>query len=282
MPELPEVETTKTSLNPLIHQRISEIYVSGYRLREPIADDLDMLIGYCLMAVHRRAKYLLLDFIDEQRHKPSKQLLIHLGMSGSLGQYTTPQYRKHDHVIFSFDNDNHLHYYDPRRFGMVIWANSANRYLDKLGVEPLSDAFTGQYLYDFIHKNPDRPSTRPIKSIIMEQACVVGVGNIYAAESLFLAHIHPAATACSLSLEQLNKLSLHIKAVLTQAIAVGGSSLKDFSVGANQTGYFQQALLAYGRAGQPCPNCHLPLESIKITGRASVFCPSCQAISHHA
>lgn len=286
MPELPEVETTKASLAPLLNQRISDIYLSGKRLREPIAHDLAQLIGYRLVAVERRAKYLLLDFHGDSKadkqgadnQKADKQLLIHLGMSGSLGQSANAQYRKHDHVIFSFD-DRHLHYHDPRRFGMVMWTTDAHRYLAKLGIEPLGDAFTGRYLYDFIHKNPNRPKRAPIKAVIMEQACVVGVGNIYATESLFLSRIHPAYPAHLLGLDKLDELVSHIKAILQQAIAQGGSSLKDFRVGDNQTGYFQQTLLAYGRAGQPCPTCHLVLENTKITGRASVFCPSCQPIA---
>lgn len=272
MPELPEVETTKLSLAPLLNKTISDIYTSAHRLREPIPD-LSPLIGYRLTDVKRRAKYLLLEF---KQGTLGKSLLIHLGMSGSLGQYPDPQYRKHDHIIFSFD-DIHLHYHDPRRFGMIVWADDATKYLDKLGIEPLSEGFDGQYLYDIIHKNPNRPIARPIKSVIMEQAIVVGVGNIYAAESLFLSHIHPATPAHLLTHSELETLATHIKAILAKAIQVGGSTLKDFSVGNNQTGYFQQTLLAYGRGGEPCVNCHLPLETIKITGRASVFCPSCQA-----
>lgn len=271
MPELPEVETTKISLTPLLNKTVSAVHTSSHRLREPIPD-LSELVGYKLVSTERRAKYLLLKF---KKTNHTKTLLIHLGMSGSLGQYQTAQYRKHDHVIFEF-GDKVLHYHDPRRFGMVIWADNANKYLAKLGIEPLSDEFTGDYLYHTIHKNSARPTARPIKTVIMEQAIVVGIGNIYAAESLFLSHIHPATPANILNKDELDVLVKHIKEILARAIRVGGSSLRDFSVGDNQTGYFQQTLLAYGRADEPCVNCHLPLENIKLTGRASVFCPSCQ------
>ncbi len=279
MPELPEVETTKTSLAPLLGHTITWVNTSQKRLREPLPDTLDTLVGLSLGQVRRRAKYLLLDFYQPHSHAPDKTLLIHLGMSGSLGQFTksTP-IRKHDHVMIGFDNDITLHYHDPRRFGMVMWAKDASSYLDKLGIEPLEEGFDGEYLYNRIWQTPKRPITRPIKSVIMEQKIVVGVGNIYAAESLFLSGIHPATPANLLNQEQLNHLAAHIKAILTKAIEVGGSTLKDFSVGDNQTGYFQQTLLAYGRAGNPCTICHLPLETMQISGRASVFCPSCQPL----
>lgn len=278
MPELPEVETTRQSLMPLLNARVVAVRTSGLRLREPVADNLTTLMGYQLTAVKRQAKYLLLHFARTPNDPDEKVLLIHLGMSGSLGQYPTlTDKRKHDHVIFDFDNGIALHYHDPRRFGMVIWQTSATSYLSKLGIEPLSEAFDGAYLYAQIHKKP-RPIHRPIKAVIMDQQIVVGVGNIYATESLFLSHIHPNTPADYLNLEALELLATNIQAILKKAIQVGGTTLKDFSVGQDQTGYFQQTLLAYGRAGEPCVNCHLPLENIKIATRASVFCPTCQPL----
>lgn len=288
MPELPEVETTKTSLTPLIGKTVADIVVSDKRLREPIPS-LKPLIGMTLKSVHRRAKYLLLDFVKPNQRQDKQTLLIHLGMSGSLGQSNHFAPRKHDHVVFAFDDQSlanfdkrthhaptrYLCYHDPRRFGMVMWADDGLKYLTKLGIEPLSDSFNGHYLYQKIHQN-QRPSHRPIKAVIMEQAIVVGVGNIYASESLFLAGIHPKTPAHLLSLDKLNILAEHIKMILTKAIAVGGSSLKDFSVGDNQTGYFQQTLNVYGQQNQPCSTCQTPLDNVKITGRASVFCPTCQ------
>lgn len=276
MPELPEVETTKLSLTPLIGQTVVQTHKNRPNVREPIPDDLSKLVGLKLLTAHRRAKYLLLDFGN---NRMEHQLLIHLGMSGSLGQFpsTTP-HAKHDHCVIDFGNGMSLHYHDPRRFGMVMWADDAVNYLEKLGVEPLSDDFTAQYLHDFIHKIKERPKTTAIKALIMEQKIVVGVGNIYATECLFLSNIHPLTPANLLSLEQITTLVVHIKAILAKAIEKGGSTLKDFKVADNRTGYFQQTLLAYGRDGEPCVNCHLPLETVKVGGRASVFCPSCQTL----
>lgn len=270
MPELPEVETTKQSLSPLLGKTVTTITYSGHRLREPIPD-LSALIGTRFVGVIRRAKYLLLEF-KKYPDTETLSLLVHLGMSGSLGQYPNLKKRKHDHLIIGF-GDLCLHYHDPRRFGIIAWAKDSVRYLKKLGVEPLSDDFDGAYLYQKI-----RHSRRPIKSVIMEQAVVVGVGNIYAAESLFLAGIHPQTPANALDKETLEQLCHHIKAVLIRAINLGGSTLRDFQVGGGQTGYFQQTLLVYGREGKPCVQCQTPLQNQKIGGRASVFCPTCQAM----
>lgn len=291
MPELPEVETTKASLTPLIGNDVSRLHVYQPKLRWQMPADLSQLTQHRLTAIHRRAKYLLLDF-DGQH---PRSLLVHLGMSGSLQQH--PQgfgKRKHDHLIIDFADANgqrtQLHYHDPRRFGAVLWADEyQHKLLDHLGVEPLSDDFTAGYLYEHIHRlthhRDDTQSTKPaaktpikraIKSVIMEQTVVVGVGNIYATESLFLAGIHPATPAHLLSLAQLDALVSHIKAILSKAIAKGGSTLRDFTVASGVTGYFQQTLLAYGREGQPCPTCDTPLSNQKINGRASVYCSACQ------
>lgn len=269
MPELPEVETTKTSLNPLIGKTINDIYLSGCRLREPIPDDLDELVGATLIRATRRAKYLILSFDKDGQ---MLDLLVHLGMSGSLQQHARTTPRKHDHVIFDF-GDVRLHYHDPRRFGMVMWTKDGQRYLDKLGVEPLSDEFNLQHLAKFAQK-----THKPVKTLIMEQSVVVGVGNIYAVESLFLTGIHPATPANTLSPDKLATLVANIKKILARSIEQGGSTLKDFTVGDGKTGYFQQTLLAYGRADKPCVNCQTALENIKIGGRASVFCPVCQPL----
>lgn len=267
MPELPEVETTKLSLAPLIGKSVSDVYISGYRLREPIPDDIDELAGSVLVGVVRRAKYLILSF---DKNGQMLELLVHLGMSGSLQQHTCLVPRKHDHVVFGFGSIR-LHYHDPRRFGMVMWQADARRYLDKLGVEPLSDEFDVMYLAKFVHK-----TTKPIKTLIMEQPVVVGVGNIYAVESLFLSGIHPATPACQVGMDKLTDLVDNIKTILAKAIKQGGSTLKDFRVGEGKAGYFQQTLMVYGRAGKPCVVCHHVLGDVKIAGRASVYCPNCQ------
>lgn len=307
MPELPEVETTKTSLTPLLGQKVTAIKIFQPKLRWVMPDDLDALVDYVLDSVERRAKYLILNFsstvsnITPQADRPkTRQLLIHLGMSGSLQQlsYGTDK-RKHDHLVIEFTNTNNersqLHYYDPRRFGSVLWYQDyGSKLLDHLGPEPLSDAFTADYLYHFIQRTksteknkavetaisnkPSRPITRPIKSVIMEQQVVVGVGNIYATESLYLSGIHPATPAHHLSYDQITTLVGHIKTILQKAIKLGGSTLRDFTVADGQTGYFQQTLNVYGRQGEACLHCQTILENVKLNGRASVYCSLCQPL----
>lgn len=307
MPELPEVETTKTSLTPLLGQKVTAIKIFQPKLRWVMPDDLDALVDYVLDSVERRAKYLILNFsstvsnITPQADRPkTRQLLIHLGMSGSLQQlsYGTDK-RKHDHLVIEFTNNNNersqLHYYDPRRFGSVLWYQDyGSKLLDHLGPEPLSDAFTADYLYHFIQRTksteknkavetaisnkPSRPITRPIKSVIMEQQVVVGVGNIYATESLYLSGIHPATPAHHLSYDQITTLVGHIKVILQKAIKLGGSTLRDFTVADGQTGYFQQTLNVYGRQGEACLHCQTILENVKLNGRASVYCSLCQPL----
>ena len=309
MPELPEVETTKTSLAPLLGQQVIDIKVFQPKLRWAMPDDLSNLVDYTLDGVERRAKYLVLNFLpivpnDNDAMVAPLKLLIHLGMSGSLQQhsYGTDK-RKHDHLIVVFrDSENaksQLHYYDPRRFGSVLWYKDyGSKLLDHLGPEPLSEDFTAEYLYNVIQRNnlSDKghndtssnksPTTkraqsivRAIKSVIMEQKVVVGVGNIYATESLYLSGIHPATPANQLSLEQLIVLVDHIKDILKKAIKLGGSTLRDFTVASGQTGYFQQTLNVYGRQGERCPHCDTVLENIKLNGRASVYCPNCQPLA---
>lgn len=315
MPELPEVETTKASLSPLIGHTISQVQVFQPKLRWSMPSDLNRLVGYQLQSVSRRAKYLILTFKPDPSIKAetdanttvptTKRLLIHLGMSGSLQQYPADSaIRKHDHLILNFSDasraQTQLHYHDPRRFGAVLWHDDyADKLLNHLGVEPLSETFTAEYLYNIIqrmdlaeNKNTDstksisrtnkrqrRPIERPIKTVIMEQQVVVGVGNIYAAESLHLAKIHPATPANVLTKDQLGLLVKHIKSVLTKSIKLGGSTLKDFTVASGQTGYFQQTLHVYGRQGEACLHCGHTLDNLKLGGRASVFCPHCQPLA---
>ncbi|MGP4950756.1 bifunctional DNA-formamidopyrimidine glycosylase/DNA-(apurinic or apyrimidinic site) lyase [Psychrobacter sp. T6-1] len=305
MPELPEVETTKTSLTPLLGQKVTKVQVFQPKLRWQMPDDLNDLVDHVLVDVQRRAKYLILDFAPVASKsngfdKEVRQLLVHLGMSGSLQQHASgADKRKHDHLIITFRDDDgaltQLHYHDPRRFGSVLWHQDyKGKLLDNLGLEPLSETFDADYLYQFIqrtdaakHKPSDpnsrkvtarRPITRAIKSVIMEQQVVVGVGNIYATESLYLAGIHPATPANEVSYKQLSILVTHIKTILHKAIALGGSTLRDFTVASGETGYFQQTLNVYGRQGEACPSCNADLDSIKLNGRASVFCPECQTL----
>lgn len=280
MPELPEVQTTGDSLKPLLHQQIAKVHVYQPKLRYPMPQDLAELEGFVLSHIERRAKYLLLTF---QKAAQRKVLLVHLGMSGSLQQYNAGfEKRKHDHLIVEFANAHgqltQLHYHDPRRFGMVLWLEEfKDKLINRLGVEPLEDTFTGQYLFDIIHAR-SKPISRPIKAVIMEQSVVVGVGNIYATEALFLANIHPLTPAHWLSLEQLDQLVAFIKQVLTISIEKGGSTLRDFTVGDGKTGYFQQTLRVYGRKNAPCPTCQSVIETVKIAQRASSYCPTCQPL----
>ncbi len=287
MPELPEVETTKSSLAPLLGQQLVDIRVFQPKLRWPIPDDLSDLIGYTLHDVERRAKYLIVTFLPTLATFTARKLIIHLGMSGSLQQYPLDtDKRKHDHVVMSFSNADgiitQLHYHDPRRFGAVLWhMQYSDKLLEHLGPEPLSSDFTADYLYSLIQRTNSlnkRPIIRPIKSVIMEQQIVVGVGNIYATECLYLTGIHPATPSSELSYKQITELVVHIKAILRRAIELGGSTLRDFTVASGQTGYFQQTLNVYGKQGEPCPYCATTLDNIKLNGRASVYCPNCQTL----
>lgn len=284
MPELPEVETTKTSLKPLLGQAVVNVQVFQPKLRWMIPSDLDKLIGYRLEQTERRAKYLILTFAKDNT-SPLK-LIVHLGMSGSLQQHPADsEKRKHDHLILTFKDQNgvlnQLHYHDPRRFGAVLWFDDyAHKLFHHLGKEPLDESFDAEHLYHLIQRThsqkKQRPISKPIKAVIMEQQNVVGVGNIYATESLFLAGIHPATHASTISQEKIAELTAHIKTILARAIELGGSTLRDFTVASGQTGYFQQTLHVYGKEGEPCPTCGTTLENEKIAGRASVYCPVCQ------
>jgi formamidopyrimidine-DNA glycosylase len=265
MPELPEVETTKTSLIPLIGQTITGVEVHQASLRWPIPHDISRLTGQKLIKLERRAKYILAHFEQDS-------LLMHLGMSGSFSICETQQeLRKHDHLIIHFGLQD-LRYHDPRRFGCILWLeNNQHTLLSKLGPEPLSEDFHVDYLYEQLkNKNTE------IKVAIMDNAVVVGVGNIYATESLFNTSIHPARPAKTVSKPELQQLVIEIKRILKHAIELGGSTLRDYTNAMGENGYFQQTLLAYGRAGEMCINCETTLENLKLGQRASVFCPVCQ------
>ena len=268
MPELPEVETTKTSLLPLLGQTVLKVTVHQPSLRWPIPNDLQKLVGQKLIQLTRRSKYILAQFEQDT-------MLWHLGMSGSFRICDEhDELRKHDHFMLQLD-DVQLRYHDPRRFGCILWLDeySQTKLIDTLGPEPLSDAFHAEYLFSkFKTKNT------AIKVAMMDNHIVVGVGNIYATESLFNLGIHPAQPASSLTFQQVEKMVIEIKRILKQAIDLGGSTLRDYSNAMGENGYFQQTLLAYGRAGEMCVNCETTLENLKLGQRASVFCPQCQAL----
>ena len=268
MPELPEVETTKNSLLPLIDQKVLSVEVRQSSLRWPIPDNIQKLCGQKLVKLTRRSKYIIAEFEQDT-------MLWHLGMSGSFRVCDThTELRKHDHLIIQF-NDMQLRYHDPRRFGCILWLDeySQTKLIDALGPEPLSEAFNAEYLIQKLNKK-----NVGIKVAIMDNHVVVGVGNIYATESLFQLGIHPAQPASSLTSSQIEKLVIEIKRILKQAIDLGGSTLRDYSNAMGENGYFQQTLLAYGRSGEMCVNCESTLENLKLGQRASVFCPQCQAL----
>lgn len=268
MPELPEVETTKSSLLPLLDQRVKSVSVHQPKLRWPIPADVSQLTGQRLIALSRRSKYIFATF--EQA-----TMLWHLGMSGSFRICNANEpLRKHDHFVIQFD-DFELRYHDPRRFGCILWLNETTQkqLIDPLGPEPLSDDFDADYLYNALKRKKTA-----IKVAIMDNHVVVGVGNIYATESLFNIGVHPAQPAHTLTFAQIEKLVIEIKRILKQAIQLGGSTLRDYTNASGENGYFQQTLLVYGRAGEMCVQCETTLENIKLGQRASVFCPICQAL----
>lgn len=269
MPELPEVETTRRGIAPHIEgRRVTGVDVRQPRLRWAVPEQLSGAItGETLLDVSRRGKYLLLRF-------GVGTALIHLGMSGSLriAQPDEPP-RFHDHFDISFGKVV-LRYCDPRRFGCLLWIDGEplqHKLLAHLGPEPLSDAFDAEYLF-----KRSRKRSLPLKQFLMDSKTVVGVGNIYANEALFMAGIKPIRTAGRLSRKQAEALVSQIKFVLQRSIEQGGTTLRDFVGGDGQPGYFKQQLLVYGRGGQPCRQCRKPLKEIRMNNRSTVYCVACQ------
>ncbi|WP_019029294.1 bifunctional DNA-formamidopyrimidine glycosylase/DNA-(apurinic or apyrimidinic site) lyase [Colwellia piezophila] len=269
MPELPEVEVCRLGISPhIVNQQVSQVVVRNSRLRWPIPDEVHSVVGLSVLKVERRAKYLLLRF-------STGTLLLHLGMSGTIRviEQDTPV-AKHDHFDLVFQHGKVLRLNDPRRFGAVLWlANDQDELglLTKLGPEPLSDDFCAGYLFSKAKKRKV-----PIKTFLMNNHIVVGVGNIYANEALFQAGILPTTKAGVINEQRLDKLTDIIKKVLSAAIAQGGTTLKDFTQADGRPGYFAQSLKVYGRAGQECLTCQTKLEEIRQSNRSSVFCPNCQ------
>ena len=270
MPELPEVETTRRGIEPyILNEQVKQLVVRRPNLRWPIPEDLEKLIkGKKIMAVERRAKYLLLRIGDGA-------VIIHLGMSGSLRIIKADEPPMvHDHVDIVFGSGMALRYTDPRRFGCVLWQAGdvmSHRLLANLGPEPLTDDFDGERLFQLSRKRKV-----PVKTFVMDNATVVGVGNIYVNEALFAAGIRPTLAAGKITRARYLVLADEIKRVLANAIEQGGTTLKDFVGGDGQPGYFQQQLNVYGRAGKPCVVCKTPLSEQKRAQRATVFCKRCQ------
>ena len=270
MPELPEVETTLRGILPHIqNQKINKVTVRHYGLRWPILSDIQTkLKNKKVTSIERRAKYLIFKL-------DSGNIILHLGMSGRLRilEKKTPA-QKHDHIDIEFANKKILRFTDPRRFGAFIWTDEnplEHKLLASLGPEPLDKIFTGKCLFSRAENK-----NIAIKNFIMNNQNVVGVGNIYATEALFLAGVHPQTPAKLVSQIKLQKLVLAIKKVLRRAIQKGGTTLKDFLSSDGKPGYFSNELKVYGRSGKPCVNCDSILKSSRIGQRNTVYCASCQ------
>ena len=273
MPELPEVEVSRRGLLPhLPGQHITRVVVRAPKLRHEIPPDLPgRLSGARLGAIERRGKYLL--FACESR-RGNGYLILHLGMSGSLRLVPNdapPQ--KHDHVDVVFPHTT-LRLRDPRRFGAVLWhagRPEEHPLIAVLGIEPLSPEFDGDWLYAATRKR-----TTPIKPLLMDSHLIVGIGNIYAAESLFRAGIAPTHPAGGLGRQRCRRLAAAIRATLEESIAAGGSSVRDYVHSDGGAGSFQLRCAVYDRAAQPCPTCQQPVRALRQAGRSTFYCPRCQ------
>jgi formamidopyrimidine-DNA glycosylase len=270
MPELPEVETTCRGLAPhLCGQRIRAVRIRDPRLRWPVAANVaTQPCGQLIVGVSRRAKYLLINL-------ENGTIIIHLGMSGSLRLGSGNEApRTHDHVEIELGNALVLRLHDPRRFGSIHFTDAdpiRHRLLASLGVEPLSNAFTAQRL-----KRHSASRRVAVKTFIMDSKVVVGIGNIYASEALFLAGIHPTRPAGRIALHRYEDLVAAVRDVLSKAIEQGGTTLRDFVNGAGEPGYFAQSLRVYGRADLPCTICATPITSRVVAQRNTFFCIRCQ------
>ena len=270
MPELPEVETTLRGLKPhLLGQTIQSTIVFQPKLRWPITPNLaQILYEQTIQSMQRRAKYLLIGF-------QQGLLIIHLGMSGSL-YISEPKAsaKKHEHVVFNLSSQQQLRYHDPRRFGSIHWHTGPSHIhplLAHLGMEPLDSSWDGSLFWSHCQQQK-----RCIKTVLMDQRLVVGVGNIYAQESLFLAGIHPLTPANQLSLDQCQNLVGHVKSQLRRSIELGGTTLRDFVNPDGNPGYFQQTLHVYGKKDQTCQRCQSLIQKIVIAQRSTHYCPLCQ------
>ena len=276
MPELPEVEVTRRGVAPHLTDRIVEdVILRREGLRWPFPPDLrERLLGRRILDIGRRGKYLLIAF-------EHGTLIVHLGMSGHLRVLPEgTELKKHDHfdlIVNGPDGRQVLRLHDPRRFGAVLWHAHDDGELEQhvllreLGVEPLEDGFSGALLHKATRKR-----SAPIKQVLLAGDIVVGVGNIYACESLFRAGINPKTAAGKISRARYDKLAEAIRAILADAIVQGGSTLRDFIAVNGQSGYFQQTYFVYDRAGVPCRNCGTPVRQIKQGQRSTFYCATCQ------
>lgn len=271
MPELPEVETLKNCLKQkLIKLNINKLEKTRDNMRYKLSDKLEQNVkGSQIVDLRRRAKYLLIDLDN------SYSIIVHLGMTGRLtiqpANYTV---QKHDHIIIYLDKDQKLIFNDPRRFGMIYaipTKSIEDEFFGNLGIEPLSKTISTDYL-----KPKLQTRKVPIKNLIMDNHIIVGVGNIYACESLFMAKINPKRLGSNLQDNEITILLHSIQKVLIKAILAGGTTVKDFVSGDSKPGYFQQELQVYGRDNQLCLNCNKIITKIKQSGRTTFYCQYCQ------
>ena len=270
MPELPEVETTRRGIAPhVVGRHVAELLVYDRRLRWPVPTDMPRRVrGQTIDAVERRSKYLLF-------RMGANTLLMHFGMTGSLRVYrNVPQRRPHDHIDIVLDDGTTLRYHDPRRFGAMLWlrgSGATHPLLRDLGPEPFDPAFNARHLW-----SATRGRRVAIKIALMDNRLVVGVGNIYANESLFRAGIRPGLAAGKLSRPRAERLVAEVRNVLTEAIAKGGSTLRDYVDSRGEPGDFQLHYFVYDRAGVPCRVCKTLIRGVRHGQRASYYCPNCQ------
>ncbi len=273
MPELPEVEVLRRSLEPhLVGDRVGRVEVRKADLREPVrARALGRAtVGRRVLGLRRRGKYLLVDF------EGGSTLVVHLGMSGrlTLGPAAAPR-EPHEHVVFHLASGRRLRFRDPRRFGLVLALPTAevegDPHFVHLGAEPLAPGFSGETL-----ARAARGRRGPVKAFLMDARVVVGAGNIYASESLHRAGVHPERAVSRISATRWRRLAEALVAVLGEAVEQGGTTLNDFADGEGNAGYFQVSLSVYGREGEPCPRCGRPIRRLVQAGRSTFYCPGCQ------
>ncbi|MGY0399200.1 MAG: bifunctional DNA-formamidopyrimidine glycosylase/DNA-(apurinic or apyrimidinic site) lyase [Ostreibacterium sp.] len=270
MPELPEVETTVKGLKYYTEgKKIQQVKFHRDKIRYRLDPSWIVNIRHqTIQRIIRRAKLIIM-------HLDEGVLLWHLGMTGSMRvSQVVEARRKHDHIELFLSDNRILRFHDPRRFGYLKWfTDEVALYasISHYGVEPLSEIFDSQYLW-----RKSRHKQQAVKNFIMEQRVVVGVGNIYACEALFVAGIKPQVRSGTISQIRWKRLVIAIKTILQQAIEQGGTTLKDFENAEAKPGYFQQFLSVYGRVGEPCLVCDATIKSIKLGGRSSFYCPQCQ------
>jgi formamidopyrimidine-DNA glycosylase len=273
MPELPEVETTLRGLLPALEGKVIEhVTVRQPRLRMPISADFEARVaGARVEKLQRRGKYLLWEL------NTGETILLHLGMSGRLTlQPAITQPRKHDHVVFHLPTGQDVRFHDVRRFGLIVLTKteqvSQHTLLRFLGPEPLGSGFTSTYLYEQLQRRRS-----PIKTVLLDGRVVAGLGNIYVNEALFRAGIHPERAACDITRREAGGLVISICAVLEEALAAGGTTLRDYVQADGNLGYFHEQFRVYGRGGAPCLVCKTAVEKIVVGQRGTYYCPQCQA-----